>query len=148
MLAIAATNFGSALLFAGLYAVVATRKIPGAAFLPLLVLLFVASTALWVRIEATRNAGRPPLSRALRSAGALALAAILTPVLVLMPLFWLFHVLPASAGLDVILGRTMFLLMLALVLTALVNVAGAAVALWRFLRERSRRADSPSLEAP
>ncbi len=148
MLVLASTNFGSALLFAGLYAVAATHRIPGAAFLPLLVLLFVAATVLWVRVEAARGAGLPPMSRAIRWVSALALAAILTPVLVLMPLFWLFHVLPASAGLDVILGRTMFLLMLALVLTALVNVAGAGVALWRFLRERSRRAAAPSAEAP
>jgi hypothetical protein len=143
MLAIAATNFGTVLVFLAVYAATAAGKLPEAAFPPLLVLIFLAATVLWVRVEEARGAGLSPAGRAIRSVAALALSAILSPVLVLMPLFWLFHALPASYRLDVVLNRTMFLLAIAMVLTAFVNVAGGVVAVWRLLRARSRRPASP-----
>jgi hypothetical protein len=143
MLALAATNFGTVLMFLGIYAATATGKLPEPAFPFLLVLLFLAATLLWVRVEGARGAGMPPSSRVVRWAAALGLSAILSPIRVLMPLFWLFHALPASYGLDVILNRTMFLLVIAMVLTGFVNLAGGAVAVWRFLRGRSRRSASP-----
>ncbi len=138
MLALAATNFGSVLLFLGIYAAAAAGRVPEAAFPPLLVLLFLAATVLWVRVEGARGGRLPPTSRAVRSVAALALSAVLSPVLVLMPLFWLFHALPSSYRFDVVLNRTMFLLMIAMVLTALVNLAGSAIAVWRLLRGRPR----------
>jgi hypothetical protein len=143
MLVLAATNFGSVLLFLGIYAAAAAQKLPESLFPPLLAILFVLATAAWVRIEKSRGAGLSGPQRALRSLAALGLSAILSPILVLMPLFWLFHALPPSFRLDVLLNRTMFLLIIALVLTLLVNVAGGSVATWRFLRDRRSAAVSP-----
>ncbi len=148
MLAIAATSFGSVLAFVALYAAAAAGKVPQALFPPLLVLVFATSAAVWVQVEASRSLGLSPARRAIRSVGALALAAIAAPVFVLMPLFWLFHSLPAKYRLDVVLNRTMFLLLIGLVLTALVNLAGGAVAAWRLLRQGSGRRTSRPEAAP
>jgi hypothetical protein len=99
-------------------------------------------TVLWARTEA-RHRGCDALSRIGRAAGGLVLAAVAVPVAVLLPLFWLETVLPPEAHLASVLGPAMTLVLIALALTALVNVAGGlavavrgAVAIGR----RSRRA--------
>ena len=63
-----------------------------------------------------------------------------TPMLVLMPLFWLDTKLPAEAGLNRLLAPIMALVLISLVLVVLVNAAGAAVATGLAVANRPRAA--------
>jgi hypothetical protein len=69
----------------------------------------------------------------------LGLAAVVigTPVLVLMPLFWLDTHLPPEAGLNRLLAPIMTLTLVSLVLVVLVNVAGGVVAIAAALAGRT-----------
>jgi hypothetical protein len=71
---------------------------------------------------------------------ALGLVAVViaTPVLVLMPLFWLDTRLPPEAGLNRLLAPIMTLVLVSLVLVVLVNVAGSVVAIAAALADRRR----------
>ena len=99
---------------------------PQLAFLACLATLFVLVTALWLRVEAQHRA-LEPLRRLGRMAGGLVASAIAVPIAVLMPLFWLDGQLPAEAGLRAQRGAVMVVVLIALVLTALVNIAGGLV---------------------
>lgn len=138
MLALAGINALAILLFAGAYALAAAHLLSQGAFLAALVVLFGASTALWVRTERGTMRGRDPLSRIGRIAVGFLIAAIAVPGLVLMPLFSLREQLPAEAGLDQLLPGVMVLLLASLALGALSNVAGIAFMLGQGLLRRLR----------
>ena len=126
MLALGAANFLGVLLFGTLYAVAGAGLIPQRAFLVCAGLLFVLVTVTWVSTE-RRHRHLTPLARFGRAAGGLAIAVIATPVLVLMPAFWLDSQLPPEAGLNRLLGPIMALVLMSLVLVGLVNLAGGVV---------------------
>lgn len=138
MLALAGINALAILLFAGAYALAAAHVLSQGAFLAALVVLFGASTALWVRMERGTRRSRDPLSRVGRIAVGFLIAAIAVPGLVLMPLFSLREQLPAEAGLDQLLPGVMVLLLASLALGALSNVAGIAFMLGQELFRRLR----------
>ena len=124
MLALAGMNALAAVAFASLYAAAGAHILSQAAFLTGLVVSFVATTALWVRVERSRPGPRDPLSRLGRIAVGLLIAAIAVPGLALMPLFALQQELPAESGLGQVIPGIMVVLLASLVLAALVNVAG------------------------
>lgn len=126
VLALGATNALAAVLFGTLYVVAGLRYMPQLAFLACLATLFMLVTALWLRVEA-RHRALEPLRRLGRVAGGLVASAITVPIAVLMPLFWLDGQLPAEAGIRAQRGAVMVVVLIALVLTALVNIAGGIV---------------------
>jgi hypothetical protein len=138
VLALAGINALAIVLFAGAYALAAAHVLSQGAFLAALVVLFGASTALWVRTERGTRRSRDPLSRVGRIAVGFLIAAIAVPGLVLMPLFSLREQLPAEAGLDQLLPGVMVLLLASLALGALSNVAGIAFMLGQELFRRLR----------
>jgi hypothetical protein len=140
MLALAATNIVSVVLFGVLYATAGARLMSQAAFLLCLVVIFGLVTVLWVRVEA-RHRALEPLSRVGRVAAALVGVLVGVPVIVLMPAFWLDSALPPEAAFTPHLAPLMTLTLISLVLVLLVNVAGAAVAVARgVMRSRLRAA--------
>jgi hypothetical protein len=66
-------------------------------------------------------------------AAGLAIVIVATPVVVLMPAFWLVQHLPPDAGLTRFVAPVMALTLIALTLTAAVNVIGGAIATGRSL---------------
>lgn len=128
MLALAAADIASAVVFGLLYAAAAARWLNQPAFLAALGVFFVAVSACWVRVERARGAGRDALARIGRAAGGLALTVVALPGIVLVPLFALQQNLPLEAGVDDVIRPVMVLLLISLALTALVNVAGLAYA--------------------
>jgi hypothetical protein len=137
--ALAATNAVSVLLFGTLYALAGAGRLSQGAFLACLGVLFVLVTALWVRVEG-RHQAFEPLRRLGRVAAGLMAIVIGTPMLVLMPLFWLDSKLPPEAGLNRLLAPIMTLVLISLVLVILVNAAGAVVATGLTVANRPRTA--------
>jgi hypothetical protein len=140
VLKLAGLNALAILLFLGAYALAAAHWLSQGAFLTALVVVFGASTMLWVRTEQGTAGHRDPLSRLGRIAVGFLIAAITVPALVLMPLFSLREQLPEEAGLDHLLPGAMVILLASLALGALTNVAGIAFMLgqgmWLRLRNR------------
>lgn len=124
MLALAGANAVGVVLFAALYAIAGARYVAQPAFVVGLAILFVLVTALWTRLEA-RHRGLGLLSRVGRAAAGLVMIVIGTPIVVLMPLYWLEGHLPPDAGLAGILPGVMALVLISLALTAAANGAGA-----------------------
>ena len=87
-------------------------------------------TALWIRTEA-RHRGLPAGRRAGRIVLGLAIVILATPAVVLAPLFWLAEQLPPEVGLHDARGGVMALVLIALMLVFLVNIAGTLVAAGR-----------------
>lgn len=125
MAPLAAVNALGVAVFGTVYGVAAARVLSQAAFVLALVLVFAAAVALWVRVEGAAGRGRDPIARLGRIAAALLVALLGMPALVLTPLFALQGQLPAEAGVDHVIARVMVVLLVALALTGLVNVAGA-----------------------
>lgn len=136
MLKLAGLNALAILLFLGAYALAAAHWLSQGAFLTALVVVFGASTVLWVRMEQGTAGHRDPLSRLGRIAVGFLIAAIAVPALVLMPLFSLREQLPTEAGLDHLLPGVMVILLAALALGALTNVTGLTFLLARGLSRR------------
>lgn len=138
MLALAGANAVGVVLFGTLYALAGAGLIAQPAFVACLIALFVALTVLWVRTEA-RHRTLDAVRRFGRIAGGLLGVVLVTPVVVLAPLFWLAEQLPPDAGVHGRRGAIMALVLVALVLVALVNVAGALAAVGRALLARRLR---------
>ena len=138
MLALAAANVMGVALYGTIYLLAGTGRLAQAAFLVCLPLVFVLVTAVWVKTEA-RHRSLEPIRRLGRAAAGLAGVVLATPVLVLMPLFWLDTQLPAEAGLRPTLGPTMAVVLIALVLAVLHNMAGAVVIAVRGIGRRLAR---------
>ncbi len=126
MLALAGINAAGAVLFALVYALGGKRLLTQGAFWAALVVLLVALTSIWVRVERRQGPNRDVLSRAGRIAVGLFLPVIAAPGLTLMPLFFLHEQLPPEAGVADVIGPVMFLLLTSLALVVVVNVAGIA----------------------
>lgn len=141
MVGLVGTDLLVALVFAGLYAAAGSRWITQGAFLAALVVFFVASTALWMRVERSCSVGRDAITRVGRGSFALVVVVVGLPGLVLAPLLGLETALPPGAGLADVVRPAMVLLLVALAWAAAVNVAGATVlggqALWRALNRRA-----------
>ena len=127
MLALAGANVVGVVLFAALYAMAGARYVAQPTFLVCLALLFVLVTGLWVRLEA-RHRPLGAIRRVGRAAAGLVVVALATPIVVLMPLYWLEGQLPPDAGVAGILPGVMALVLISLALTAAANGAGAIVA--------------------
>jgi Flp pilus assembly protein TadB len=132
MLALALANAVGALLFGVLYAVAGAKLMPQLAFLVCLGILFALVTTLWVRTEA-RHRSLGALQRIGRMAFGLVAILVVTPTVVLMPLFWLDTKLPPEAGLAPMLGPIMTLVLISLALVVLVNVVGGVFVVGRAL---------------
>lgn len=130
MLALAATNMVSAVLFAALYATAGARLMSQGAFVACLVIIFVLVTALWVRVEA-RHRELGFVRRIGRVAFGLVVVLFGVPIVVLMPVFWLDTLLPPDARFTRHLGPLMTLVLIALALIVVVNAVGAIIALAR-----------------
>jgi hypothetical protein len=141
MLALAGANLVSVLLFGALYAAAGAEYLSQAAFLVCLAVLVALAITMWVRVEG-RHRALDPIRRLGRVVAGLATVIIATPVLVLMPLFWLDTQLPAEAGFTRHLGPVMALTLIALALTTAVNVIGGVIAAGRGLAGRRPRPGS------
>lgn len=139
MLALAGTNAVAVAVFGLVYTLAGTRLLSQGAFWAALVVVFVAGTALWVRVERRQGPRRDVLSRVGCIVVALVLPIIAAPVVVLTPLFFLHDQLPREAGMADLIGRMMFLLLTSLVLMVLVNAAGIAFMTAEALLRRLRR---------
>jgi hypothetical protein len=137
VLALAGVNAVAVVLFGALYAVAGVCHIPQTAFLACLAMLAVLATSIWVRVE-QRHRDLAPVRRRGRIAAGLVLVVVVTPVLVLMPVFWLDQQLPPEAGFTRLRGPIMALTLIALLLTAVVNVVGGLVVTGRGLARRRR----------
>lgn len=124
MLVLCVLNAISIAAFSLIYAAAVKGLLTQGAFLASVVVSFAGLTALWVRTERSRGPARDFFSRAGRIGAGLILAAIAVPGVVLMPLFFINEHVPPEAGVAGILGPVMFVLLAALALCALVNVAG------------------------
>lgn len=128
MLALAAANTVGVVLFATLYVIAGARLLPQPAFVVCLVVLFGLMIVVWLRTEA-RHRGVDIGRRIGRIVLGLGVVVVATPVVVLGPVFWLDAQLPAEVGLHAMRGGIMALVLIALTLVVLVNLAGAAIAL-------------------
>ena len=141
MLGLIGTDAVVALVFASLYAGAGRRWMTQGAFLAGLVVFFVASIALWVRVERTGSAGRDVVTRIGRGSFALVVVVVGLPALVLAPLLGLEASLPPAAGLADVVRPAMVLLLISLLWTVAVNLAGgvflAGAGLWAALTRRS-----------
>lgn len=126
------TNAVGVVLFGTLYAVAGTGFMSQGGFLACLTVLFALVTTIWVRTEA-RHRHRDGVARFGRAAFGLAVVLIVTPILVLMPLFWLDTQLPPEAGLRALLAPIMTLVLVSLALVTLANFAGGIVVAGRTL---------------
>ena len=150
MLALAAANAIGVVLFGTLYAIAGARLLPQLAFAACLIVLLVLMTMVWVRTEA-RHRGLDPLRRIGRISGGLLLVVVVTPAIVLAPLFWLDEQLPAEVGLRAARGGVMALVLIALVLVVMVNVTGILVVITRAVvgrRTGGRSVTPPSGRIP
>jgi hypothetical protein len=138
VLPLAAADAVGVILFGFLYAVAGADLLSQGAFLSALLLLFALVTTLWMQAEA-RNQQHPALRRAGRAVMGLVVVVIATPALVLMPLFWLDTQLPAEAGLRPKLAPVMTILLIALALVLMVNLAGSMTVVARAVYARRRR---------
>jgi hypothetical protein len=139
MLPLAAANVVGVLLFGALYGIPGARRLPAPAFVVCLGLLFSLVTVLWIQAEA-QNRRLDPVRRLGRVMLGLIAVVVAVPIVVLMPLFWLDSQLPPEAGLTPVVATVMAVVLVALVLTLLVNVAGGVVLAGRgLLRHRGRR---------
>lgn len=131
MLNLLGTNMIGILLFGGLYAAAAYRYIPAWAFPPALLASLAGFVAFWIRIE--RVSGRAPgvLPRLGRILAALLLTVPAAAAFLLMPVFALRTHLPPEAGFGELPTRAMVLLLIALALTVLSNVAGVLLGVLR-----------------
>lgn len=132
MLALAGANAVSVVLFVAIYATAGARLLSQAAFVACLIVIFGIATALWVHVEG-RHRAIPALDRVGRAAAGLVIVLIAVPALVLMPAFWLDSQLSPDVGFHRFLAPLMTLVLISLVLTVLVNVAGVVVAAGRRL---------------
>jgi hypothetical protein len=139
MVALAAANVVGVILFAAVYAAGGAGYLSQVAFLGCLAALFLLVTVLWIRTEA-RHRGLEPVRRVGRIAGGLGAVVVGTPILVLMPLFWLESVLPPEAQMTRVLPPIMALVLISLVLVVLVNVIGSLAVAGRALLVTRRRA--------
>ena len=146
VLALVGANAVSVFLLGTLCFVRLSGHIGWPAFLGCLAVVFMLATALWVRSE-QRNRPRAPLRRLTGVVGALLMAVVLAPMVVLTPMFWLHAQLPPEAGLDHTIGRVMAAMLIALVLAVLVNAVGAAVVMGRAFLRRGRPAP-PGASSP
>ena len=137
MFGLAGANTVGVVLFGTLYAFAGARYLSQAAFLVCLVALFVLLTVLWVRVEG-RNAGLGALRRLGRIVIGLVVVALATPIVVLMPLFWLESHLPPEAGLFGAMPGIMALVLIALALVLAVNVVGSILSATRAAWRRTR----------
>jgi hypothetical protein len=137
VLVLAAANLLGVTLFGTLYVVAGLRYMSQAAFLACLAVLFAVVTALWLRVEAHHQHLRPARRFGSVAAGLVAVV-IVVPIAVLVPVFWLDAQLPVEAGLHSRLGAVMVVVLIALVLILLVNVAGGVVIALRFVLARGR----------
>jgi Flp pilus assembly protein TadB len=137
MFGLALTNAVGVVLFGALYSAAGAGRLSQAGFVACLGVLFGLVTWLWLRTEARHHA-LEPLRRVGRVALGLVAVVVATPVLVLMPLFWLDTRLPPEAGLNRLLAPIMTLVLLSLVLVVLVNIAGGIVAIAAALTGRRR----------
>lgn len=138
MLPLAGINTVAVLLFAGAYAAAATQLLSQGAFVTTLVVLFVALTAVWIRIERSGTRSQDPLSRLGRIAVGLLVVAIGVPGLTLMPLFALQGQLPEEVGVGDVIPGVMVILLASLALGALVNVAGVSFTVGQAVLRRLR----------
>ena len=138
MLALGAANATGVVLFGTLYAVAGASVLSQSAFLACLAVLIVLVTALWVRTEA-RHRHLDALARIGRAAAGLVLVVIVTPTVLLMPLFWLDTQLPREAGLNAMLAPVMAIMLIALTLVGVTNVLGGVAIGVRAIVTRGRR---------
>ena len=142
MLRLIGTDALVALVFASLYGGAGTRWMTQGAFLAGLAVFFVASIALWVRVERTGSGGRDVITRIGRGSFALVAIVVGLPALVLTPLLGLQGILPPAAGFADVDRPAMVLLLISLLWTVAVNLVGGAVlagaGLWTALTRRSR----------
>jgi hypothetical protein len=139
VLALAAANAVGVVLFGTLYIVAGAGLLSQTVFLVCLPVLFVLVTSLWVYAEA-RNRDLEPLARIGNAAAGFAVVAIASPVVVLMPLFWLDTQIPREAGLNPMLAPVMAVVLIALALVAATNVFGTVVIVARRLLARRQNA--------
>lgn len=137
MLALAGANAVAVVLFGALYAAAGARYLPQAAFLACLAVVVALVTTMWVHVE-ERHRGLDPIRRLGRVAAGLVLVVAVTPVVVMMPVFWLAQQLPPEAGFTRLLGPIMALTLIALALTGVVNVVGGLIVTGRGLARRRR----------
>jgi hypothetical protein len=137
VLALAAVNAVGAAAFAAIYGAAALRGLSQGAFLAALVVVFVALTAVWLRVERTRPGDRDWLARIGRAAGGLVIGLVAAVALVLTPLFALRAGLPAEASDERLISGVMVILLIAMVLVVLANIAGSATL--AVLARRARR---------
>jgi len=126
MLALAAANGTGVILFGILYALAGARRLSQAAFIACFAVIFALVTALWVRTE-RRHRILHPLGRLARATVGLMTVIVATPAVVLMPLFWLEHVLPPETGIGAALAPAMTLVLISLALVVLTNLVGSTV---------------------
>lgn len=131
MLNLLGTNMIGVLFFGGLYAAAALRYVPAWAFPPCLLAALVGFVWFWIRIERVSGVAGGLLPRLGRVFGALLLTVPAAAAFILMPLFALRTHLPPEAGLDDLPSRAMVLLLIALALTVLSNVAGVLLSVVR-----------------
>jgi hypothetical protein len=134
VLALAGIDALAAVGFAVIYAAAGSRRLTQGAFAASLIVFFVAMAAVWVRIERSRPGGRDALSRLGRGGLALLMVVVGLPTVVLTPLFAMQDAVHADAGLGDLIRPAMVLLLIALLLTIALNVAGLAVAAVSALR--------------
>jgi hypothetical protein len=139
VLALAAVNAVGAVAFAAIYGAAALRAFSQGAFVAALVVVFVALAAVWMRVERTRPADRDWLARIGRAAAGLVIGLAGAVALILTPLFAIRRDLPAEAGADRIISGMMVILLIAITLVVLANMAGMCVLLLSALRARGRR---------
>ena len=136
MFALAAANAVGVVLFGVLYAVAGAGLLSQRAFLLCLGVLFLLVTVVWTWAE-RRHHRLAVLARIGRAAAGLLVVVLATPMVVLMPLFWLDTRLPEDAGLRAILAPIMTVVLVSLVLVALTNIVGSiAASVLGFRRQR------------
>ncbi len=131
MLNLLGTNLIGILLFGGLYAAAAFHYIPAWVFPPTLLVALVGFVAFWIRIERVSGTTPGVLPRLGRILAALLLTVPAAAAFLLMPLFALRSRLPPAAGFEELPSRAMVLLLIALALTVLANLAGILLAVVR-----------------